>query len=337
MDLYEYISAYRTNPNPAVAKSLGADERLVEYLKETPWNTSVNVVRGMCGSDGPSGPYTFHFTRQEVTVEGLADTVLVCNETNKWLSYFNSLQSGTIVKATLSNIIDSSDEPVTDVPDHTYQIMKYKDNESFSTYSGMIIWQWYMRNISGYYSLPIMYAPNYISNYIMVDRSFKQIDITLEIQPGYKITIDISSDPYEGEYVDYTYNAVELGDSLEIPGGAYTDGTNIYTEGDIITPTSDMTLYPYTATVTFYDENHNLMQNLSRLRTQESYYSCSNPMQARPGDNIQLPNGLETQPLDGTWYDDNNNQYQPGDYVLISSDMNFTFIQNTTQQEPEGS
>ena len=55
MNLYEYISAYRMNPNPAVAKSLGADERLVEYLKETPWNTSVNVVRGMC-EGGESKP-----------------------------------------------------------------------------------------------------------------------------------------------------------------------------------------------------------------------------------------------------------------------------------------
>lgn len=81
MNLYEYISTYRLNPNPAVAKSLGADERLVEYLKETPWNTSVNVVRGMC-EGGESKPVKeAWFTIDGWTeVEGLYTAILTPTE-----------------------------------------------------------------------------------------------------------------------------------------------------------------------------------------------------------------------------------------------------------------
>lgn len=49
MELFEYIKKSYKTPNPFVVKSLGGSEELVEYLRETPWNTNLNVVNAYYG------------------------------------------------------------------------------------------------------------------------------------------------------------------------------------------------------------------------------------------------------------------------------------------------
>lgn len=50
MNLLEYIRKSFRTPNVAVLKSLGANDKLIEYLKETPWNTNMNMISSIGGS-----------------------------------------------------------------------------------------------------------------------------------------------------------------------------------------------------------------------------------------------------------------------------------------------
>ena len=45
MNLFEYIKSQLPHlPNPAIMKNLGASEELIGYVRETVWNTNLNII-----------------------------------------------------------------------------------------------------------------------------------------------------------------------------------------------------------------------------------------------------------------------------------------------------
>lgn len=54
MSLLEYIKRNYKNPNKKILRDLGASEKLIAYLFETPWNTNINVLKGLV-SGGSAG------------------------------------------------------------------------------------------------------------------------------------------------------------------------------------------------------------------------------------------------------------------------------------------
>lgn len=45
MNLFEYIKSQLPQmPNSAIMKQMGASEELIDYVKETPWNTNLNII-----------------------------------------------------------------------------------------------------------------------------------------------------------------------------------------------------------------------------------------------------------------------------------------------------
>lgn len=45
MNLNDYIKTHLKLINPGIVKSLGGSEKLIEYLKFTPWNTNSEVAK----------------------------------------------------------------------------------------------------------------------------------------------------------------------------------------------------------------------------------------------------------------------------------------------------
>lgn len=52
MLLLEYIKRNYKNPNKKILRDLGASEKLIAYLFETPWNTNINVLKGLVSGGG---------------------------------------------------------------------------------------------------------------------------------------------------------------------------------------------------------------------------------------------------------------------------------------------
>ena len=52
MSLLEYIKRNYKNPNKKILIDLGASEKLIAYLFETPWNTNINVLKGLVSGGG---------------------------------------------------------------------------------------------------------------------------------------------------------------------------------------------------------------------------------------------------------------------------------------------
>lgn len=51
MNLINYIEKNYKNPNAQILKALGADNKLIEYLLHTPWNTNLNMIDSIGGSE----------------------------------------------------------------------------------------------------------------------------------------------------------------------------------------------------------------------------------------------------------------------------------------------
>lgn len=54
MNLLEYINMSMERPNRAVLKGLGANDELIKYLMESPWNTNMNVVNTLLATEEPT-------------------------------------------------------------------------------------------------------------------------------------------------------------------------------------------------------------------------------------------------------------------------------------------
>ena len=52
MLLLEYIKRNYKNPNKKILRDLGASEKLIAYLFETPWNTNINVLKSLVSGGG---------------------------------------------------------------------------------------------------------------------------------------------------------------------------------------------------------------------------------------------------------------------------------------------
>ena len=52
MEIFDYIKNYSVL-NPAIIKSLGGSEELMEYISFTPWNTNLNVIGSFTQSESP--------------------------------------------------------------------------------------------------------------------------------------------------------------------------------------------------------------------------------------------------------------------------------------------
>ena len=62
MELFEYIKSQLPQmPNTVIMKQLGASQELIDYVKETPWNTNLNVM----GSIGEPKIATMDFVKIE--------------------------------------------------------------------------------------------------------------------------------------------------------------------------------------------------------------------------------------------------------------------------------
>ena len=52
MELLQYIkSQLPQEPNVAIMKSLDASDELINYVKETPWNTNLNVLKNFSNTE----------------------------------------------------------------------------------------------------------------------------------------------------------------------------------------------------------------------------------------------------------------------------------------------
>ena len=51
MNLNEYIKTHLKLINPGIVKSLGGNEKLIEYVKNTPWNTNSEVAKAIVGNE----------------------------------------------------------------------------------------------------------------------------------------------------------------------------------------------------------------------------------------------------------------------------------------------
>lgn len=57
MDLFEYIKSQLPQmPNSAIMKQMGASKELIDYVKETPWNTNLNIFRSLSKEEKVLGP-----------------------------------------------------------------------------------------------------------------------------------------------------------------------------------------------------------------------------------------------------------------------------------------
>lgn len=71
MELFEYIKSQLPQmPNSAIMKQMGASEELIDYVKETPWNTNLAIVKNKSeDGGGDSDPtYTIHWEMDTSTV-----------------------------------------------------------------------------------------------------------------------------------------------------------------------------------------------------------------------------------------------------------------------------
>lgn len=51
MNLNEYIKTHLKLINPGIVKSLGGSEKLIEYVRYTPWNTNSEVAKAIAGNE----------------------------------------------------------------------------------------------------------------------------------------------------------------------------------------------------------------------------------------------------------------------------------------------
>lgn len=59
MELFEYIKSQLPQmPNSAIMKQMGASEELIDYVKETPWNTNLNMLNSLDGGSEPEVWFT---------------------------------------------------------------------------------------------------------------------------------------------------------------------------------------------------------------------------------------------------------------------------------------
>lgn len=88
MELFDYVKQSYKTPNPQILKDLGADSKLIEYLRYTPENTNLNVIRAYGGDGGEGGKIAF----DAVTIQG--QSVVLSTDCTKFQEVLNLAKDG---------------------------------------------------------------------------------------------------------------------------------------------------------------------------------------------------------------------------------------------------
>ena len=238
MNLEEYIRQSYLRPNKQVLESLGASEELIEYLRFTPWNTNIQVVDSI--EDGGGGGGTLHtmtLVPTEFTFDGYTETILAYEISDQEISDFLNPPNGKAPIGTFEFSVPVQGQTIEGKSDFYIRRIRDYDNNFIIVMNSQDF---------PLYVTKVEVEDTDIKNYLIFDDLDEgSITISYEITDGYKIKID-GSDRY------YLIYLVKRGDSFTIPEVLLplTDGTNTYSSGDIITPTSDINLVPL-CTVTF--------------------------------------------------------------------------------------
>ena len=254
MDLNEYIRQSYKRPNRRVLETLGASEDLIEYLMETPGNTNWNIVESIGSSSGEiTLPYTFHFELREIEYEGETYEMPQCTEMDKFVQVIDSFGNGWIPSFEVANYRQFTYNQETEKQElgeiqefipteftYVFAYAKYGDEEG--------------REINY-----MLVGKNTLEEQLSFECGYEEGfwegestgDIIINKQNGYIIKV---INHVEGENKGQTYIEheedryyIKSGESCTVPGEPsetprYTDGTNNYFGGEVITPTSDITL-----------------------------------------------------------------------------------------------
>lgn len=251
LDLNEYIKQSYKRPNRQVLESLGANEALIEYLMETPGNTNWQVVEAI----GESGseielPHTFHFELKEIEYEESTDEIPQCTEHDKFIQVIDSFGNGWIPSFEVSNyrqLVWNKEERKSELGEIQefipirFQYVDHIDGEEENK-------AYYLMGTNTLEETLYFYYANDSDGIWM---SEQVVDITINKQNGYVIKlVEHNEEEYEGE-THITHNEAKFylkpGESWTVEGSQsetpiYTDGINNYYSGDVIVPTSDITL-----------------------------------------------------------------------------------------------
>lgn len=240
MNLEEYIRQSYLRPNKQVLESLGASEELISYLRSTPWNTNIQVVDSIKEDSGGGGGtlHTMTLVPTEFTTIGYTEPILAYEISDQEISDFLNPPNGKVPIGTFEFSVPVEGQTIEGESDFYIRRARDYDN-SFIIVMNSQDFPLYVTKVE--------IGDTDIKSYLIFDDlSEGSITISYEVTDGYKIKID-TLDSY------YLIYLVKHGDSFTIPEGfsALTDGTNTYSSGDVITPTSDINLTAPVCTVTF--------------------------------------------------------------------------------------
>lgn len=237
MNLEEYIRQSYTRPNRQVLESLGASEELVEYLLKTPWNTNIQMIDSIEDSKGET-LHTMTLVPTEFTSEGSTKTMLAYKINNQEISDFLNPPSGKVPIGTFEFSLSMQGQTIEGKSDFYIYRNRSGDNSTFLIAMNSQEFPIYVTKGN---------TDTNLKNYLVLDLGISEGSITInyEVIDGYKIKIDTAE-------LQYSVFFVKQGNSFTIPGTyPLFDGTNTYSPGDIITPTSDINLTLPPCTVTF--------------------------------------------------------------------------------------
>jgi hypothetical protein len=253
LDLNGYIKQSYKRPNRKILESLGANDKLIEYLMETPGNTNWQVVEAIGGSGSEIElPYTFHFELREVEYEGNTYEIPQCTEHDKFIQVIDNFGNGWIPSFEISNYRQST----WNEEEQKYELGEIQDFiPTGFTYGFDYVKDGDQEEHEGSYMLVGTNISEEQLYFIYMQKgvwiSESTGDITINKQNGYIIKIISHNEgEYEGQtYIEHEEEGYYLkpGESWTVPGEPsetpiYTDGTNNYFGGEVITPTSDITL-----------------------------------------------------------------------------------------------
>ena len=88
MELFEYIKSQLPQmPNVAIMRQLGASEELIEYIRETPWNTNWNIIETFECESEEEKTYTIHWGNGSPDTTGLkeGDSFICAQTEGTWM------------------------------------------------------------------------------------------------------------------------------------------------------------------------------------------------------------------------------------------------------------
>lgn len=130
MNLNDYIALSSKRPNRAVLQSLGASEKLIEYLMETPENTNWNILEQLSENE------------EDATIKKLSMTLLAESDFDSYLEAFQWCDNHYMT------VQENGHQYI-----YPTNIEVYYMNDLLSPANGTPgqVWQWYNPNDGDYY------------------------------------------------------------------------------------------------------------------------------------------------------------------------------------------